>query len=61
MDRPMGEYIGSGLYADILFVGDKLFFTNRPFKYFRSFDYTNIIISNSELVFTAQFQSFCTY
>ena len=35
MDRPMGEYMGSGLYADILFVGDKLFFTNRLFNYFR--------------------------
>ena len=29
--------MGSGMYADIIFVGDKLFFTNRLFKYFRSF------------------------
>ena len=55
----MGEYMGSGMYADIISVGDQLFFTNRLFKYFHSFDYKNL--SNSELVFTAQFQSFCTY
>ena len=32
----MSEYMGLGLYADILFVGDKLFFTNCLFKYYFS-------------------------